>query len=227
MESQIASAGGNGFDAARNEIQGRTNPGFNSGGFNSGGFNTGGGFNSGGMASASQMHNDAMARHDEIRQRMEQERLERERRDEERFAEMRRQQEEQAALREQERQERLASMPSMPSHSAPSASESFSPGPSMHEPTFPASAPATPGSEMVMINEYKCFSCNHTWQTTKEMGAGDKCPHCGVTFDYMEDEHGKVVEETSTGKAKRYGGIIKLVIFAVMAVGGLLAKFSR
>ena len=77
------------------------------------------------------------------------------------------------------------------------------------------------------MNEYTCSSCNHTWHTAREMGAGDKCPKCGITFDFMEDENGKIVEETSTGKAKRYGGIVKLVIFAVMAVGGLLAKFSR
>ncbi|WP_442484275.1 hypothetical protein [Aeoliella sp. SH292] len=199
---QVAAAPATLFEAAQHQIRGRTNPGFDS-------------------SAASPIEStppDPMAAHNAAMERMEQNRLENERRAEEQWAAMRGQQDE---------MDSMASAPSTPSHSAPSPPESFSPGPSMHEPTFPASAPADPGSGGVMMNEYTCSSCNHTWHTAREMGAGDKCPKCGITFDFMEDENGKIVEETSTGKAKRYGGIVKLVIFAVMAVGGLLAKFSR
>lgn len=43
----------------------------------------------------------------------------------------------------------------------------------------------------------------------------------------MEDDKGNIVEETSNSKARRYGGWIKLIFFAVLALGGMLAKASR
>lgn len=116
------------------------------------------------------------------------------------------------------------------SHSSgyePPQSSGYQP-PQMSTPTYPTSTSTpSPAPEMVWVNQYECFSCGHKWESQREYGAGDKCPHCGVQFDYMEDDKGNIVEETSNSKARRYGGWIKLIFFAVLALGGMLAKASR
>lgn len=112
----VASAGGNGFDAARNEIQGRMNPGFDSGE----------------VTPVEPARSDPMAAHNEAMARMEQDRLEHQRRAEERMAELQRQQEERMAERERERQERLA----MASSNSMNTSPSYSPPPVASHPGY-------------------------------------------------------------------------------------------
>lgn len=186
---------------------------------------------------ASRMHEEMMARMETQRQQMEQDRLKRNREREERLAQMRREADERRAEREREREEQFASAapppssrPKAPIASEPNTSRPDTPAPNFREPTYPtsSSSPSTgPADGAVWVNQYECFSCNHKWESTRKYGAGDKCPSCGVSFDYMEDENGQIVEETSSSKARRYGGIVKLVIFAVIAVGGLLSRLGR
>lgn len=90
-----------------------------------------------------------------------------------------------------------------------------------HDPNGYAAPPSPPAGQWV--NEYICYSCNHTWESAKELGVNDKCPNCGVRFDYVEDENGNVVDRSP----RSYRGIIRLVIFAVIGVGGMLARMSR
>lgn len=131
---------------------------------------------------------------------MERDRLERERQQQELLAEQQRQRE------EQQRLEQEAFTNKDPSAFESDDYDSYG-----------------PGAAGMWINEYVCYECNHTWESTKELGVNDKCPNCGVTFDYVEDENGDVVESSP----RRYRRLIRLVIFVVLAAGGAVAKMSR
>ncbi len=164
------------------------------------------------------------ASHHEIHNRT-QDQKERAQRDaEQRIAEDRRRHEEPMAKMERDRQERerLAAAASPPDDFAQPEPPSFTPG----QPTYPTSAANDPGGG-TWLNEYQCFSCNHTWTSAREYGAGDKCPSCGTTFDVMEDENGYIVDETATSRARRWGGIVKLGVLVLLAVGGFLGKMAR
>lgn len=118
---------------------------------------------------------------------------------------------------ERERQDPLAATrPSFEHHSQ--HFDSPTPRPAT-EPTYPTSATATGP----MVYEYQCYSCNHKWESTRNLGVGDKCPHCGVRFDSMEDEFGNV-EESASLKARRGVGMIKLAFFIGVGICGFLAK---
>jgi len=148
-----------------------------------------------------------MQRDAEQRARQQQERLaqmERDRQQREQQAQQRREAEQRQRDQERERRERQA---------ADSWSEQ---GQSGHP-----GSPNPAGGQWV--NEYICFSCNHTWESAKELGVNDKCPNCGVRFDYVEDEDGNVVDRSP----RSYRGIIRLVVFAVIGIGGMLARMSR
>lgn len=144
---------------------------------------------------------------EEARRRAEEQRL--------RFEERAREMRERSARSHVETEVVSSSRPSRPSPPARDVSRDPTPTP-------PSSVPP-----LQLVNEYECFSCNKTWQSKREYHAGDKCPHCGVTFDQMTGEDGEIVEETSRGKARRYGRIVKLVVFLVIGIAGFIGRTMK
>jgi hypothetical protein len=90
------------------------------------------------------------------------------------------------------------------------------PAPNFSPPSIPfASAPP-------MEEVFQCMTCKKT--INKNVKLGDKCPHCGVTFEERVDESGKTVERSvrSTGKMiKMWVGIAILILGLI---GGAIAK---
>lgn len=207
---QVASAGGNNFNNTQDAIRGRMNPGLgnsnmgnsNMGSSHFGGSNAGGSHSNSGMG---QPQNDALASARENQRRLEQASLERERR----------------------LNERLASAPTAsPSHTNDNDIGFQPPGfnaPQSSSPTYPTSANVP---EEQMVQTMTCGSCNHTW-VVSNFKAGGKCPGCGITIDTVEDGSGNVVDETGSSKARRYVGLVRLAVIALMVGGGLLAKMAR
>jgi hypothetical protein len=77
-----------------------------------------------------------------------------------------------------------------------------------------------------------CSNCNK--EVSDEYGAGDNCPHCGVFFEYEEDEHGNKTEVATnsggsdvrvTGRGIR--GIVKLLLFGFVGVASLVGWVCR
>lgn len=76
--------------------------------------------------------------------------------------------------------------PSIPQPNIPATT-----GPSFPKPDIPQMPEhATPDIEMPQLQDvYSCSACN------KEVSEADtKCPHCGVRFDYVENEDGSRTE---------------------------------
>jgi hypothetical protein len=81
-----------------------------------------------------------------------------------------------------------------------------------------------------------CSNCDK--EVSDEYGAGDHCPHCGVFFEYQEDEYGQKTMAPNnasnrsgsndfriTGRGVR--GLIKLAIFGVLGVASLCGWLCR
>tara|TARA_R110002072_G_scaffold303123_1_gene494664 strand:- start:72347 stop:73240 length:894 start_codon:yes stop_codon:yes gene_type:complete len=105
---------------------------------------------------------------------------------------------------------------SMPEMSTPDVSN-FQP-PSHQMPDFPT--PNVPTFEEV----YSCSQCGK--DVTKE---ATRCPHCNVSFDYVEDEFGNKTNipgsSSSTSLSGRgLRGVIKLGVFIAIGVGGFFIK---
>ncbi len=117
-----------------------------------------------------------------------------------------------------------------PPSSRPPSFEPPTPGP---PPSRPPAAVAPPMSSMPEYEEVGvCSNCNE--EVSDEFGAGDHCPHCGVYFEYEEDEYGHKTEVAPdsggsdvriTGRSIR--GIVKLVIFGFAGVASLVGWVCR
>ncbi len=207
-----AMAGGpsrEGVGAAMVDIRGRMNPGFGGGGFAPGG-------ESDFAAAAQARHEQAMAEH------------------EQRVAEMRARtaaapqppaprQPDFGASRIEQPQinepsiDHMASLPpsrmgsqgfERPNHELTSIAP---PTPSIPEPPR-----FQPPPMPQMIDVWECGSCGKEIEGNS-FKAGDKCPHCGVRFDYVEDENGRVTSGSRSGSGGRVSGrgiaaIISIVI---------------
>lgn len=167
------------------------------------------------MSRGDQMRAETEARMAESRQRMEAQREENQRQWAER-------QEQIAGDREQREQEQLAASTANSGFEDDEVFDSPSTSPSYGEPTYP-----TGGGTEVIVYEYQCYSCNHKWESTRDLGVGDKCPKCGIRFDAMEDENGNIVEESSGYRVRRWGRLVKLAVFLVLGVCGFVAKMAR
>jgi hypothetical protein len=98
--------------------------------------------------------------------------------------------------------------------------------PSYTPPPVPAYSPppvdyGSPGPQMVEVLEKKCSHCGKV--VPNNMGAGDKCPHCGVFFSYETDQTGKVVKRAPIGTYFSYGGIGTLIAVVV----SLIVRYMR
>lgn len=71
---------------------------------------------------------------------------------------------------------------------------------------------------------YSCSQCG------KEVSsAATRCPHCNVSFDYVEDEFGNKTNISGSGSSgslsgRGLRGVIKLGVFIAIGVGGFLIK---
>lgn len=86
-------------------------------------------------------------------------------------------------------------------------------------PPVPISSPVTDFSPPVKTKI--CMNCNKPVPDSAK--AGGTCPHCGVVWDYEQDEHGKTI---GWSPAKRAGGIGGLVV-AASAVISMLFRWLR
>jgi hypothetical protein len=93
-----------------------------------------------------------------------------------------------------------------PSTPEPSSAEpSPAPSPNVAPPIGREVAPASPPRFAPQMVEYKyCKQCGKT--VPNNLGAGDKCPHCGVFFSFEEDTSGKIIKRAPVGKYVAYGG---------------------
>lgn len=109
---------------------------------------------------------------------------------------------------------------SMPSMSTMPSMNRTTPMPNMgHMPT-PGSSMPGPSFPSQGMFQYECMKCKYTFTTSGEMKAGGKCPKCGVTWDHVQDEHGRI---TSTSKAKIVGGGVA----AVITIVGVIVAIAR
>ncbi len=177
-----------GFNNTMGDIRGRMNPGFGAGGRDF-------------AAEAQARHEQMMAAH------------------EQRIAEMR---------------TSAPSVPSQPEFARPNIDHSASiPPPSRREsrvidprnrdftntapptPSIPEPSRFAPPPMPQMVEVWECGTCGKEI-TGGSYKAGDKCPHCGVRFDYVEDENGRVTSGSKSGSGRISGRGIAAVISLVV-----------
>jgi hypothetical protein len=121
-----------------------------------------------------------------------------------------------------------------PYSSGPPSSTPHASMPSMPSIPTPPTSPAPPHASMPDMYEEVgvCSNCNK--EVSDEFGAGDNCPHCGIFFEYEEDEHGnKTKTANSSGDSdvrvsgRSIRGIIKLLLFGFVGVAGLIGWVCR
>lgn len=81
--------------------------------------------------------------------------------------------------------------------------------------------PSTPVFESVK----KCSSCNST--VPSHLGAGDRCPKCGVFFSFEEDSFGNTTSASGFGRAPWIGGGILAILAIVGIVVKVIVAFAR
>ena len=90
-------------------------------------------------------------------------------------------------------------------------------------PEFTAPRPAQM-PEMEMTREYlQCMKCNKEVPSTSKVG--DKCPHCGITWDAEQGQDG--VYRDAAGKPvrfRKYGSIVGVVVFVLAFLFKLVKK---
>lgn len=102
----------------------------------------------------------------------------------------------------------------------PPARPPYSP-PSTPPPSY--TPPAAPTPQYVEQYVGICGECNK--EVPAHLGAGDHCPHCGVYWDYEEDEHGNAIDKD--GKKLGWwtkiggGGIVFIILVIVRIVYAL------
>lgn len=135
-------------------------------------------------------------------------------------AEQRRRDDEQ---RQREMQEQLAQNSSQPAYTPPAITPPNIPSAAPPSFTEPSAMPAGPD----VIDGY-CDECGK--DVPASIGAGDHCPHCGIYFEYEEDEDGTVTyaDNSSGGSSFRLRRIpIKGIVTLVLIVLGGIAAVGR
>jgi predicted RNA-binding Zn-ribbon protein involved in translation (DUF1610 family) len=92
-----------------------------------------------------------------------------------------------------------------------------SPPPEVVQPTPSPIAPQYVEEEVM-----QCMSCNKIVSSNAKVG--DKCPHCGTTWDARVDEKGKVVESTPRYRFRGIAGIVFVVIVILSAIVKLAGR---
>jgi predicted RNA-binding Zn-ribbon protein involved in translation (DUF1610 family) len=163
---------------------------------------------------------ESRRRLEEQQQRMEQQRADAEARRQALFAQQQQQQQEEEARRQQREQERLArEQEQQRRHEEMLASNSipqqdYDPG------TPPSSFSGGPGPMYEEI--YECSNCKK--EVPAHYGAGSECPHCGITFDYVEDSSGN--REYRDGYTA-YGGIGFIVLTVIGIAIRVMVAMAR
>lgn len=99
-------------------------------------------------------------------------------------------------------------MPGSPSPSAPMPMT-----PHMQSPSMP-NMPQT----MTMQNQYVCGKCKKVNNVTGTVQAGHRCTHCGVVWDQVLDEKGKVISSSPAAAVGGAFGGVALIIGIVVAI---------
>lgn len=113
-----------------------------------------------------------------------------------------------------------SAMPGMAHNTMPS---SPSPSPSTPMPTTPQmQSPAMPNMNMspsmTTQNMYVCGKCKQINKVTGTLQAGHRCTHCGVVWDKVLDENGKVVSSSPAAAVGGAFGGVALIIGIVVAI---------
>jgi hypothetical protein len=113
--------------------------------------------------------------------------------------------------------------PQIPSTPAPSFPQPTpTPMPHAEPPTFPAdTASQTPQPSQQLVEYKYCSQCQKT--IPSNLGAGDKCPHCGVFFSSEEDASGRTIKRAPIGKYFAFGGGIPGLAILI----GLLIRWLK
>jgi len=122
----------------------------------------------------------------------------------------------------------------VPSRSGAAAPPGYSPPPPSFreppplEPEIPATAfPTGPSMGEVGL----CSNCNK--EVPAHIGAGQRCPHCGVYFEYEESESGQRTYAKGGGSSNVHisgrgvRGLIKIGVFVVFALLGFFGWLGR
>lgn len=97
--------------------------------------------------------------------------------------------------------------------------QTFAPSPPP-EVVQPTPSPFVP--QYVEEEVMQCMSCNKIVSSNAKVG--DKCPHCGTTWDARVDEKGKVVESSPRYRFRGIAGIVFVVIVILSAIVKLAGR---
>jgi len=84
------------------------------------------------------------------------------------------------------------------------------------------SPPAVDHVPAEQVQVYACSNCNK--DVPAHLGAGDRCPHCGVRWDYEETADGRMLDSSGREVSKAWirmggaGGLVAIVVFLVSLV---------
>lgn len=120
-------------------------------------------------------------------------------------------------------------MPTSPSAShgtMPGMSHNTMPGSPSPSPTMPTmphmQSPSMPNTNMspsmTMQNQYVCGKCKKVNIITGTVQAGHRCTHCGVVWDKVLDEKGKVISSSPAAAVGGAFGGVALIIGIVVAI---------
>ncbi|MFO1041900.1 MAG: hypothetical protein U0941_08955 [Planctomycetaceae bacterium] len=107
-----------------------------------------------------------------------------------------------------------AAMPGMSHNAMPPSSSAPTPMPGMPSPSMSnMNAPS-----ITTQNMYVCGKCKKVNTVTGTLQAGHRCTHCGVVWDKVLDQNGKVVSSTPAAAVGGAFGGVALIIGIVVAI---------
>ena len=116
-------------------------------------------------------------------------------------------------------------------HNPPARFGQSSPPP-MPEISPPPNARPTPASEPQppQVQTTRVYQCNKCGRSMNSVPANHKCPGCGITFGYIENEDGTKTDTGAGGGIGRFRisrGGVKLLGWGVVVVIGAIAAFFK
>ncbi|RCS54230.1 hypothetical protein DTL42_03525 [Bremerella cremea] len=94
-------------------------------------------------------------------------------------------------------------------------------------PRFSGPSNSNFGPSQEVVDHYYCSSCNKT--VSSNVKAGDRCPHCGIVFDYKEGDNGTktYANNSSSSGSFRIRNIGKIIGGISALLGLLYAGFRK